>query len=257
MRLRQIARTREQVGLRQTQLDSRHDRREHLEHRLLAQGPSRPGGGRRDFHQDRDPGLSRREANDGGSVLSDLGGPAHHEELEAVHQLGLVVEGPRHQHQRLARVDQDAAVVVDPEELGDQVGELSDLITRVTEEKFELSGQAEDLERQLAFERETVQRQLLTLASLQQDIDALRRMREQLEAQVGALAGSLQASGDYGRSLRDRSRALEARLAELEQGADRSPGARAGTQLEHLTQQDQGDDHRGGFKIDLLAGCRK
>ena len=101
-------------------------------------------------------------------------------------------------------------------QLGDQVGELSDLITRVTEEKFELSGQAEDLERQLAFERETVQRQLLTLASLQQDIDALRRLREQLEAQVGALAGSLQASGDYGRSLRDRSRALEARLAEQE-----------------------------------------
>lgn len=102
-------------------------------------------------------------------------------------------------------------------QLSGQVGELSDLITRVTEEKFELAGQAEQLGQQLAAERETVQQQLLTLASLQQDIDALRRLREQLEAQVGALAGSLQDSGDYGRSLRDRSRALEARLAEQQE----------------------------------------
>jgi chemotaxis protein MotB len=102
-------------------------------------------------------------------------------------------------------------------QLSEQVGGLSDMITRVTEEKFELAGQADDLKRQLEAERETAQRQLLTLASLQQDIDALRRLREQLEAQVGALAGSLQASGEYGRSLRDRSRSLEARLAEQEE----------------------------------------
>ena len=102
-------------------------------------------------------------------------------------------------------------------QLGDQVGELADMITRVTEEKFELAGEADELKLQLDAERATVQRQLLTLASLQQDIDALRRLREQLEAQVGALADSLQASGDYGRSLRDRSRALEARLAEQEE----------------------------------------
>ena len=102
-------------------------------------------------------------------------------------------------------------------QLSDQVGGLSEMITRVTEEKFELAGQAEELKHQLEAERATVQRQLLTLASLQQDIDALRQLREQLEAQVGALAGSLQASGDYGRSLRDRSRALEARLAEQEE----------------------------------------
>jgi chemotaxis protein MotB len=102
-------------------------------------------------------------------------------------------------------------------QLGDQVGELADMITRVTEEKFELASEADGLKLQLDVERATVQRQLLTLASLQQDIDALRRLREQLEAQVGALAGSLQASGDYGRSLRDRSRALEARLAEQEE----------------------------------------
>ncbi len=103
------------------------------------------------------------------------------------------------------------------EELGGQVTELSGLITQLTEDKFELAGRVEDLTRQSQADQSQIRQQLGTIASLQEDIDALRRLREDLESQVGALAVTLRSSAEENRSLRDRSKALEARLATEEE----------------------------------------
>jgi chemotaxis protein MotB len=58
---------------------------------------------------------------------------------------------------------------------------------------------------------------LLTLASLQEDIDALRKLRSELEAQVGTLALSLDTNVRELGVQRDRSKALEAQLAQQEE----------------------------------------
>jgi len=102
-------------------------------------------------------------------------------------------------------------------ELGQQMEGLSNLVTRLTEEKFELAGQAEGLAQRLAEEQARLKQQLLVVASLQQDIDALRRLREELEGQVGALASTLGSRSARNRVLRDRSKALEARLADQQE----------------------------------------
>jgi chemotaxis protein MotB len=92
--------------------------------------------------------------------------------------------------------------------------ELSTLVSSLTENKRELITQIETLTRQSAKDRAEIQEYLLVMASLQEDIDALRRMREELEAKVGNLAAALELSLSEAGSLRDRSRALEARLAD-------------------------------------------
>lgn len=92
--------------------------------------------------------------------------------------------------------------------------ELSTLISGLTENKRELTTQIEALTRQSAKDRAEIQEYLLVMASLQEDIDALRRMRQELEAKVGNLAAALESSLIEAGSLRDRSKALEARLAD-------------------------------------------
>jgi len=100
------------------------------------------------------------------------------------------------------------------EELSGKVGELSGLITRLTEEKFDLAGQVQSLGRQAEQDRAEIERHLLTIASLQEDVDALRRLRSDLENQVGALAAVLRDRSAESEALRDRSKVLEARLAD-------------------------------------------
>ena len=102
-------------------------------------------------------------------------------------------------------------------QLGKQMEGMSDLVTQLTEEKFELAGQVQGLEQRLAEEQARLKQQLLVMASLQQDIEALRRLREELEGQVGALASTLGSRSAQNRVLRDRSKALEARLADQEE----------------------------------------
>jgi chemotaxis protein MotB len=92
--------------------------------------------------------------------------------------------------------------------------ELSTLISSLTENKRELTTQIEALTRQSAKDRAEIQEYLLVMASLQEDIDALRHMRQELEAKVGNLAAALESSLIEAGSLRDRSKALEARLAD-------------------------------------------
>lgn len=65
----------------------------------------------------------------------------------------------------------------------------------------------------IATDKETIRLKLLEIASLQQDLDALRKMRDQLEAKVSSLAGELQQRETELGSARDRSKQLEAKLA--------------------------------------------
>lgn len=91
--------------------------------------------------------------------------------------------------------------------------ELTVMVADLTETKQTLNRQVETLTQQSKIDRDTLKKQLLTMASLQEDISALRQVREQLEAKVGQLAGALESSQTQAGALRDRSKALEAQLA--------------------------------------------
>jgi chemotaxis protein MotB len=91
-------------------------------------------------------------------------------------------------------------------ELEGQVLELGRLNT-------ELGGTVERLQTQAAVDRSQIEAQLLTIGSLQEDIDALRRLRELLEAEVGILAGAIDRNVTALGAERDRSKALAAELA--------------------------------------------
>lgn len=93
------------------------------------------------------------------------------------------------------------------EKLTTDVIELSGLVHNLTDEKAELTRQTET-------DQAEIERQLTHIASLQEDIDALRRLREALEMRVGELASALTAAQTDAGALRDRTKALEARLAD-------------------------------------------
>jgi chemotaxis protein MotB len=100
------------------------------------------------------------------------------------------------------------------EELSTNAIELSSLISSLTETKRELSGQISTLTRQSETDRAGIKTQLLAMASLQEDINALNRMRQELEARIGHMVATLTSTRTEAGALRDRTRALEARLAD-------------------------------------------
>lgn len=104
------------------------------------------------------------------------------------------------EQERTASLERRAA------ELEGQVVELGRLNT-------ELGGTVERLQAQAAADRGQIEAQLLTIGSLQEDIDALRRLRERLEAEVGILAGAIDRNVTALGAERDRSKALAAELA--------------------------------------------
>lgn len=99
-------------------------------------------------------------------------------------------------------------------QLEQNVSELSDVITALSEDKSALSAQIEGLEQQNRADQTQIEQQLLTIGSLQEDIAALRELRAKLETRVGELAGSLSTRAQELGAARDRSKALEAKLAE-------------------------------------------
>jgi chemotaxis protein MotB len=102
-------------------------------------------------------------------------------------------------------------------QLGAEVGKLSNLIVALNEDNDMLRSRVQDLSRQAEVDQETLKTQMLNIASLQEDVDALRKLREELESQVGRLAGSLEKSDQQAGLLRDRTKALEARLADADE----------------------------------------
>jgi chemotaxis protein MotB len=111
------------------------------------------------------------------------------------------------------------------------MAQLSASLQSSTAERDELvlalrvqAGRADDAEAALAaarqtveIERETVAAQLSELEILRRDIEALRVVRAELEAEVGRMAAAMSESETVATALRDRARELEARLASEEE----------------------------------------
>jgi chemotaxis protein MotB len=81
----------------------------------------------------------------------------------------------------------------------------------------QLEAKLEDASTIIAADKETIELQLREIASLQADIAALRELRDELETQVGELAATLKQRDEEMITARDRSKALEARLAEAQE----------------------------------------
>jgi chemotaxis protein MotB len=102
-------------------------------------------------------------------------------------------------------------------ELSSQVAELSGMLQTLQTERQELVESITALTARSESERERIEKQLRLIASLQEDIDALRKVRKELEERVGNLSASLEERGAEIASLRDRSKKLSARLADMEE----------------------------------------
>ena len=100
------------------------------------------------------------------------------------------------------------------EALTTEIASLSGLITDITQEKESLSSRFSELAKRSDLDQAELKRQLLIIASLQEDINALQVLRRELEAKVGQYAVALSAKKIELGSLRDRSMSLEARLAD-------------------------------------------
>lgn len=93
--------------------------------------------------------------------------------------------------------------------------EQLDLQLKSTSEQLALSeADLAAARRTITADKETIRLKLATIASLQQDIAALRTLRESLEADVADLSGRLDQSQTELGQVRDRSKQLEAQLAE-------------------------------------------
>lgn len=103
------------------------------------------------------------------------------------------------------------------EQLSGQIATLSGQVELLTLERTRLTSEVAELERRRADDGETMKTQLLTIASLQQDINALQSLRKKLEKEIENVAASLGREQELTRSLRDRSKILEANLAEQQE----------------------------------------
>ena len=99
-------------------------------------------------------------------------------------------------------------------QLANEVTELSGIVNFLTEEKQKLTSRVAELSQESLTKSEDLKSQLLLIGSLQEDIHALRLVRRELERRVSELAASLEAKETEIGVQRDRSKGLEARLAE-------------------------------------------
>jgi chemotaxis protein MotB len=84
----------------------------------------------------------------------------------------------------------------------------------LTLDRTRLRGEVDDLTVQNETQRAEKEQQLRTIASLQQDINALQTLRRELEQKIAEAAAGLTREQQLTLSLRDRSKVLEARLAD-------------------------------------------
>ncbi|MEX0732422.1 MAG: peptidoglycan -binding protein [Aquisalimonadaceae bacterium] len=124
------------------------------------------------------------------------------ERLQA--QLSSLSDSLTMERRQRASLEEELAVTVS--ERDDLRQQLSDALTDSERLMAELEGAGR-----------TMEEQLFALASLQQDIDALRQLREELEDRVGELAAALDESEQSAEAVRDRSLTLEARLSDAQE----------------------------------------
>jgi chemotaxis protein MotB len=97
--------------------------------------------------------------------------------------------------------------------LSEDVARLTVRVEGLTEANAALNTQVDDLDEANLAKQDQINQQLLMIASLQEDIDSLRTVRTQLEQDVGRLAAELETNVAALGAERDRSKALETRLA--------------------------------------------
>ncbi len=98
-----------------------------------------------------------------------------------------------------------------------QVQQLSGLVENLQTEQQDLIAKNTTLTEQTVSDKATIERQLLYIASYQEDIATLRKLRSELEEEVGQLATKLQDRESEIGSLRDRSKKLEANFADQQE----------------------------------------
>jgi chemotaxis protein MotB len=98
-------------------------------------------------------------------------------------------------------------------QLKKDVSRLSDTIVGLSGEKEMLTAELSDYTAQSEIDKAELEKQMLTIASLNEDINTLRQVKNELEKNVTDLAGALYKSEHEILVLRDRSKALTARLA--------------------------------------------
>jgi len=121
-------------------------------------------------------------------------------------------------HSRIAEITELLGLEKDRnEELGRQMATLASQVDSLSLERSGLQRAVDDLTAENTAGSKEREQQLLTIASLQQDIDALRALRDELEQKIAAKSADLAGEQQLTMSLRDRSKALEARLADQQE----------------------------------------
>jgi len=101
-------------------------------------------------------------------------------------------------------------------ELTATISELSFTVNTLTDTKATLDDTVAEMAAGTRQDQAQIEQQLLMIGSLQEDIDALRLLRRELEDRVGGMTAALQSSQAEIGMLRDRSKALEARMADAQ-----------------------------------------
>ncbi|MCP3869606.1 MAG: OmpA family protein [Gammaproteobacteria bacterium] len=100
------------------------------------------------------------------------------------------------------------------EQMAQRISSLSEQVDMLTNDKTRLRGEVEELTRKREMDKDAMELQLHTIASLQQDIAALQSLRQELEKEIEQAMDGLSREQQLTKSLRDRSKALQAELAD-------------------------------------------
>ena len=102
-------------------------------------------------------------------------------------------------------------------ELAATITELSFTVGTLTDTKAMLDDTVTQMAAGTRQDQAQIEQQLLMIGSLHEDIDALRQLRRELEERVGGITAALQSGQAEIGMLRDRSKALEARMADAQE----------------------------------------
>ncbi|BBO68825.1 flagellar motor protein MotB [Desulfosarcina alkanivorans] len=98
--------------------------------------------------------------------------------------------------------------------LAADAAELSVTVSMLTDTKAMLDDRVAAMASGAEADQARIAQQLMLIGSLQEDIDALRRLRRELEARIGSMSTALQSGRAEIGALRDRSKSLEAGMAD-------------------------------------------
>jgi chemotaxis protein MotB len=138
---------------------------------------------------------------------------------------------------------------------------LSELQTTAADARAEvkrLTGELKEALKEVTVGKETVRARLLEIASLKADIDALRKVRADLEKKVGTLAAGLKETETEAGALRDRSKKLATELADARERtllSQKELKARE-TRIEELTKAELDARRRAALLNNQIASLR-